>query len=791
MTEFAKIPSAVHSPNIRFPWTQTLPGYSFVFVLLWVSAIAFPRSPSNELDSSWRMVLNYALDQNLQFGKDLIFTYGPLGFLMGRTYAGVHFYRLIVWQFLSSAVLAWVVLRTARNLSPIRSLFYYLYFLFFGTIYDDATYAITIVLLGLDLIRAAPKGEKITPLITSGFLAISSIMKFTNFLLAVIVLTSACIYNLITERRGRALSLFSVYGVTFLGTWMVVGQSPLNIPAYVFNSIEITKGYAEAMALDESSWVFYFGLVTVLSLVAYSVAYYVTHPDKIKAAFLVGIFGAATYLQWKNGFVRADGHVIGFFLYSLLPTVAFPAWLEDCQRLQKTKSCFLLIGAATSILGLYFAMAPVVTNSLSGFNQRITQNLESLARFSQLHRIYQERWKTEQSDLDMRRTRSVVGTASLDVLGYEQGVALYNGFHYTPRPIFQSYSAYSDRLIKANVEFFNPATAPKYVLQKYQTIDNRFPGLDDSRVLDIIFRDYMFVFVENNFLLWKRKSDSVGKDKILPKLQREIKVHFNESVELGDLQQGNLWLAVKYRPSLLGWVRTLLYKPPLVSITVIGADNGTRTFRIVGAMAEEGFLVNPLIESQFDLLRFISGLPGKRVTSLSIDISPSAQKFFRNAVELGFYSLPSLPPSEVQMSDYVGGLFRTVPVSITSGFPIEPAKIETADVLLVHAPSEMIFDVGPRSSAVSGRFGFLAGAYSNDGKTDGAEFSISWLAQNKVIPLFKRYLDPIRAIGDRDLQLFNLDLSNYGKGKLLFRTDPGPNHNLSWDWTVWSDIEIK
>src|SRR5437667_1368826 len=44
---------------------------------------SFPPPPlDNKMDPSWRAILDYAHQQNLQFGTDLAYTYGPLGFLV-------------------------------------------------------------------------------------------------------------------------------------------------------------------------------------------------------------------------------------------------------------------------------------------------------------------------------------------------------------------------------------------------------------------------------------------------------------------------------------------------------------------------------------------------------------------------------------------------------------------------------------------------------------------------------------------------------------------------------------
>src|SRR5256885_16343780 len=54
-------------------------------LLACLTFFTFPRQPYAIDDSlSEKAVLNYAHEKGLQFGKDIVFTYGPLGFLTSR-----------------------------------------------------------------------------------------------------------------------------------------------------------------------------------------------------------------------------------------------------------------------------------------------------------------------------------------------------------------------------------------------------------------------------------------------------------------------------------------------------------------------------------------------------------------------------------------------------------------------------------------------------------------------------------------------------------------------------------
>jgi hypothetical protein len=60
--------------------------WHLLFLLPLIYFIPFPIffAPSTGLDPSWRISLNMAIDKGLIFGKDIVFTYGPLGYLETR-----------------------------------------------------------------------------------------------------------------------------------------------------------------------------------------------------------------------------------------------------------------------------------------------------------------------------------------------------------------------------------------------------------------------------------------------------------------------------------------------------------------------------------------------------------------------------------------------------------------------------------------------------------------------------------------------------------------------------------
>lgn len=110
--------------------------------------------------------------------------------------------------------------------------------------------------------------------------------------------------------------------------------------------------------------------------------------------------------------------------------------------------------------------------------------------------------------------------------------------------------------------------------------------------------------------------------------------------------------------------------------------------------------------------------------------------------------------------------------------------------MIMHAPSQMVFAVPAGTTMIQGDFGFVAGAYSNGGRTNGALFTIYWTDGSDRMVLHERFLDPVPRLNDRGLQHFSAKLPK-GTGNVVLRIDPGEHGEYAFDWTGWTAIEFK
>src|SRR5476651_2326456 len=89
-------------------------GWSVLYLVLVAGIFNFPLMPGSGLDPSWRMALGYMFEHGMQFGRDVVFTYGPLGFIMSKTFSGIQFWSLIAGQLTLAIISATVDRKSTR-----------------------------------------------------------------------------------------------------------------------------------------------------------------------------------------------------------------------------------------------------------------------------------------------------------------------------------------------------------------------------------------------------------------------------------------------------------------------------------------------------------------------------------------------------------------------------------------------------------------------------------------------------------------------------------------------------
>jgi hypothetical protein len=222
-----------------------------------------------------------------------------------------------------------------------------------------------------------------------------------------------------------------------------------------------------------------------------------------------------------------------------------------------------------------------------------------------------------------------------DVYTSEESVLLASANEWNPRPVFQSYTAYTPVLLRLNEQHLRGKNSPDWVLLDLQTIDGRLPSLDDGASWPALFDNYSFVSYDGRYVLLRRgpvvytQSNYTGTYKEICKIGQAIVLPKADGLQFAE---------VDLKPTLFGRLLTAIFSPPQLRIVLHLADGSTRYHRVVGNMMETGFLLSPFVGNTKDFAALFEtnrGFDrGKRVESISIAPTYGGTLFWANTYEL-------------------------------------------------------------------------------------------------------------------------------------------------------------
>lgn len=238
-----------------------------------------------------------------------------------------------------------------------------------------------------------------------------------------------------------------------------------------------------------------------------------------------------------------------------------------------------------------------------------------------------------------------------DLYSYDQAILFAHALPYQPRPVMQSYSAYTPELAARNAAHLRTARAASNILFAIQPIDDRFPSLDDGRSWPELLTLYDIKGASDDrgtYLLLSRSS--VPREYRLTPL-RNTSARFGEPVTVPAATNGPVWVEIEIKKSVAGTLVSSLYKPPVLMLTVSLPDHSQRRFRLVPGMAAGGFLLSPLVADNRSFAALASAgrrdLAGLAVVSMTIsaDTGSGSTRCYRSPMPVRFYGL-DFPPQD-------------------------------------------------------------------------------------------------------------------------------------------------
>lgn len=757
---------------------------------------------SGALDSSWASVLCHARRQGLHFGTDIVFTYGPLGFLATTDYSGGDPAAHVRFAIVLALLTALPVVLLSRALSaPMRGLIGLCLIAapLVNTGGDDAFVQVALAGWGILCLTAAgrPASDRggIPPHVgLVAFAVLTSLVKF-SWLVAAAGTVAAVGADLVLRRRpAAAAALAGATMAAFLAGWLGAGQPLETLPSFLFWSADLAAGYAGSMGSRCPAWVTALGAVAagVTLWAVADTARQARLPEAaagrarrgLLAAWLAGLL----FVSWKHGFVRADvHHFLGLFTFCglLCPLLLAIPGVAPCSERRAAWRAAGVVVVAAVVVASWLPIASPVT-AVRQIAAAAAANVATVIRPRHSADTLTRAWDESRRRLTLEATKARIGAASVDVFGQAQGYAVASGLDFTPRPVFQSYSTYNRSLSLLNEACWLSDRGPAWLLFDLAPIDGRFPPLEDSRCLRAALGNYRLVGAEQRFLLFACESRRPAELTLVQSGTAALGQRVDVSTHAG----GDLWLEVDLRPSATARLMSLLVRPPTTRLRLweVAGDEGGAVFHAPAPMLAAGFVASPILTGNDDVIAAAVGRPTRRLAAFAVEASASGRggtidwRLF--AIEPG---LVGHPEPDLALLRWPG--FSHEPVACRGSSP-RVVDLDGRRMVQVEPGGEVELAVPDDARRLAGVFGMLADSYRG-GATDGAVFAVDLLGEDGSRQRLADWrLDPCGRISDRGARDFRFDLPPGRGRRIVLVTLPGAAGDAGWDFTCWSDIVI-
>ncbi len=546
--------------------------------------------------SSWQAGLALGFLDHLQWGPQVVFTFGPYGFVedivpFSRLTAGLALvYTLAItwglaalivsalrrpWGLLPAGLVAWAALSIAGNLL-------------------EAPELALATALGLTLasFRASTPGRRLALLGALGALAGFQLLVEIN----VGLVTTALLALGVAGGHGRApeeapteekRSPWSrevlVAGTAFVAVpllaLLAAGQNVGDFGSYVHGSLSVALGYASAMSFSKGrraeDW---YALVDVALLAAIFALAARGRPRLEKVAIFLVLVGWV-WEALKEGFVRHDTHDLTFFALMLvaLCLARLPRSLVPLQAsaiaIAALLACFANARPPASV------RSPV--EGVKALEQEVV-DLTWPGRWPKIEQGARNQLRSTGDDLPAALVSTLDGkTVAVDNM--EDGMTfVYPQLRWDPEPVLQSYSAYTSYLDALDAGFLSSARAPERILYQAVTINNRNAFWDAPAGVEAMFCHYAEVQTTDHWLVLTKVANRCGR----PQALGQATAHFGQTVTVPRVPGKMVLAEFSLSSPLTSKAEGVLLKSPEVSLTAWGPD-GETTYRFLPGTAAD------------------------------------------------------------------------------------------------------------------------------------------------------------------------------------------------------------
>jgi len=573
----------------------------FAYVVLVASPLRFWLIRADDLDYTWVFALNLGAAHGLAFGRDLVWSNGPFGFLtfpqnIGHNLPIALLFQTSVWVLLASAYFE-LFFRTAI---PLARLFLFSVcvglaspLFWFNRNAEDVLVAGVLTLLVMvrfdhqpaashgvnDSLAGANLRRYLTALALTGILAL---IKTSGGIHAALALGGFLTDRIITLRRAawrEVLLAALVPAACFVIGLAITLPSLQAFPSYLHESWDLASGVGASASFGGSAAELAAALLVVLAILF---LIWLQRDSRVARFYLLFLI-APLIFALKHGFYRQDEHITNFFCFAALAIglislyASFSGW--------RTSAVVALV-TPVPIMCLLITLPHLVSyenvlGDVSGL--RVIRSM-ALAFRSATHAQTPSSQRALMGALAPRplvepELRAILGDSPVSVLSLSYSPAYFDNLNLKIYPVVQLYSAWTPFLDELSAEWIR-TKGPRYLLFDGLTMDGRHPWAQTPAFWAEVYRDYeTLLLTDHNLLLRRRPTPRFSTLETV----RSFPVSFPGEVALPPPEAAEFW-SLSCHMTAAGYLEKLLFRVLPVTMDIQFDDGGQKRFRSIMAV---------------------------------------------------------------------------------------------------------------------------------------------------------------------------------------------------------------
>jgi hypothetical protein len=573
----------------------------FLFIFLFTSSYPPIGTAINiGLDPSWMYALNYFFFKHMQFGKDVLYTYGPLGFLGSPQPLGNNLLFGICFNLGAYALLVFsivcLLMPILKGKRPLIMALYTIFSYWILTKCNNNLAYIPALLIPVLLLNYDAGGKPVFLFLAAAAVSALFLIKMGWGIVGLSFLASYLILKLIIERKYRLFfGLFSFIIVLFFAFWVLIYHNFNGLQGYIVSSFQFLQGHNSAMSIDpgnDDSVLYFLNVLFIIALFAWAL-------KGKKIVVITFIFVLPLAITFKYAFGRQDvWHTLEFITFLLF--YFFAVMIQKSAVGKK-----IIVGVIFLLTLLSFFTLKNTPNFIAwsldfGYKKGI-KNLynSSFGYHAWKRKLLHTSEQTLEKEVLPKGIVDEIKQQPVDVYPWDSTYIAANNLHWRSRPVFQSTAAYTPYLDGANCNFFKGTDAPKYIVWVKEgwggamnSIDGRYLLNDEPETVYAIINEYEPIRSEQDAVLLRRKEK--------PTFQEPFGWHsenfkWNQWIDVPVLRDSVIRAKINFKRTLYGKIKRVLWKEKEVKISYRFKNGFAIKYRLVVDNAISGVWIHPYI----------------------------------------------------------------------------------------------------------------------------------------------------------------------------------------------------